>query len=205
MSYVLTDDDYSALDSVKGQLGFISSLVMTDGEIQIDQEDLCYMLCALREPITTVLKVLDARSRASLEAGDMNWLHWMRIIKLVSGRSCIPACQVVELDNRLAQSVKADPDMENVLNAWRAVMTNDGEFPMVTDADGNYSIQLERPVPPKPPKSPPLTEKRLFKAMGVANASEYVKKLVAASNGQDFEAMAQTMANTTGNKPTKRR
>lgn len=183
MSYVLTDDDYSKLYGVKQQLGLLASLLGKPSEIHCHSEELENTFYALREPIEKVLEALDARSEIARLSDDMRSHDWMHIITLVSGRDSMSVADIVKMDEKLARAVTADPDMRHVYNAWRNVMTDDGQNPMMQNRNkmGGFQIKFERPVQPE---IPPATEQSILEMYGAKNARELVKNLVASYNAK---------------------
>lgn len=182
MSYVLTEDDYSALYSVKQQLGFMASLLGKPHQIACESGELENTLYALREPLIKVLEALDARSVADREFEGVRAYDWMRIITLVSGRDSMSVADIVKMDERLAKAVEIDPGMNAVYLAWRNVMTDDGRNPMMQNRNdmGGFHVKFERPIQPE---IPPATEQSVLEMYGAKNARELVKKLVASYNG----------------------
>lgn len=182
MSYFLTDDDYSKLYGVKMQLGLMSSLLCRRAEVQCDSEELDSTICALREPISQVLKALDERSAIARQSESMSHWDWTRIITLVSGRDSMSVADIVKMDEKLSQAVAANPDMACVYHAWRNVMTDDGQNPMMKNRNdmGRFHVKFERTIQPE---IPPATEQSILELYGAKNARELVKKLVASYNG----------------------
>lgn len=183
MSYVFTDDDYSHLHGVKMQLGLMASLLCTRNHFECASEELQSTLYRLQEPIAQVLKTLDERSAVARASDDMRSYDWMRIITLVSGRDSMSVADIVKLDEKLSQAVAANPDMACVYHAWRNVMTDDGQNPMMQNRNGRDGshVKFERPIQPE---IPPATEQSVLELYGAKNARELVKKLVAMANGQ---------------------
>ena len=188
MSYVLTDDDYANLYGVKQQLGLLAALLGTARQVACDSEQLESTFYALKEPIEKVLDILDAREEIARKSDAMRSFDWMRIITLVSGRDSMSVADIVKMDDKLARAVTADPDMLSVFNAWRNVMTDDGQNPMMQNRNdmGGFQIKFERPVQPA---IPPATEQSILSMYGAKDAKDLVKRLVAMGNGANPEEL----------------
>lgn len=149
MSYVFTDDDYSAVHSVKCQLGMLGRMAELSGEVSFDTEELCSMLAALREPLDKVLELVYGRHKASvLEGAGMGPFDLYTMAQMLSGRGLYRYRDILAMDERLARTVQANPDMKHLLDAWRAAMTDDGGFQMVNAQSTmlNHYAGLVRPL-----------------------------------------------------------
>ena len=184
MSYVFTNDDYDQLSGVCSQLGFMAALLSTAKTVQCDSGALESTLYALQEPISKVLKTLDDRSDIDSELDSMKNHEWAQIINLVSGRASMSVRDIVKIDEKLANAVAADPDKKVIFDVWRAVVTTDGKFPMMTETNNmvGFHIQFERP---KRPELPPATEQSVLDMYGAKNAKDMLNRIVAMSNGAD--------------------
>lgn len=181
MSYVLTEDDYSNLHSVKMQLGLMASMLCTRDHFECASEELQSTLYRLQEPISQVLKALDERSVIARQSESMGHWDWTRIITLVSGRDSMSVADIVKMDEKIEKAVEVDPNMSCVLYAWRKVMTDDGQNPMMKNRNdmGGFHVKFERTIQPE---IPPATEQSILELYGAKNARELVKKLVASYN-----------------------
>lgn len=149
MSYVLTEDDYHALHTVKNQLDLLAMLVMRTGTVEVPEEGLCSMFLSLKEPVEKVLELVRERHEASArESTGMSPFDLYTLAQMLSGRGLFKWRHIVAMDERLARTVQADPDMEYLFKAWRAAMTDDGAFQMVS-ADSrclDFNAGLVRPL-----------------------------------------------------------
>lgn len=184
MSYVFTENEYSKLYGVEAQLGFMAALLSTANTVQCSSGEIENTFCALKEPLTQVLKTLDERHAIARQFDGMKNHEWAQIINLVSGRSSMTIRDIVALDEKLSKCVECDPDTDVIFKVWRSVITNEGKNCMMTTDNnmGGFHVQFERPTPPE---IPPATEQSVLDLYGAKNAKDMLSRIVAMSNGAD--------------------
>lgn len=181
MSYVLSEDEYSELHGLVCRIGVLTTLLEKSDEVTLSAEGLFCTLDGLRTPIEAALKAMDARHKAAGN-GVMNPQHWRRMAQMLSGRGLYPYRDLVEMDERLACAVAADPAMGCVFDVWRAAMTDDGAFEMCTKDSTtlDFYAGLVRPLAIE--KIEPIDACNVARMYNVENPDEVAQALADAAN-----------------------
>lgn len=123
MSFTLTDDDYNELDSIKGQLGFVTSLLgHRTTPLEINSSDFSEFLIQLHSTASKLIATCDARKEAARQRQAVNFIDWMHIVQALSGRVTLRRRRLKEITTKLKGSIDAQPEMEFVYDAWLDAM-----------------------------------------------------------------------------------
>ncbi len=141
MSYLFTEDNFNALESVRLQLDFVAALAaLPIGHPQLvsTSEELYSFVAAQAETIRSVLDAATQRAEAAAKAADahMLYFHWEHALRIANGDSThSPRGMKEDITRRLANEAEANPDMEHVLREWLKV---------------KEVAKILKPVPPQP-------------------------------------------------------
>lgn len=147
MNYAITEDEYNAIQSVRGQLNLVCGLLGAKGSNSalFESSDLYDFLSAQSDTITKILKNADERYAAARDENNtLNAVEWSNIIAVVSGHRAMRGVDLKRLGRKLQNSVKVDPDMAHVFSTWQDVMTSDGErqFDLEPSSTDGFYIQF---------------------------------------------------------------
>lgn len=128
MNYVLTEDEFNRLESVRGMLNLVLGLLAVS---ELDcghfrSTDLHDFLSVQRCGVDSLLKEMEARrqaQRALEKEGDaMRWFDWMHALRIASGRGrhC-PRDAEEAIGRKLERAAQVDEEMRAVLKEWRAI------------------------------------------------------------------------------------
>ena len=127
MSYILSEKEFSTLESVADQIAFVTGL-MTLGEGPLSEVDSMHawrFLSAREGDLRGLVNAAEERAAAALKMECMHaydWLHALRIARGEGGRT--PAGAEARITQRLAVSADGDESMAAVLREWRELLAD---------------------------------------------------------------------------------
>lgn len=124
MSYVLSEKEFSTLESVADQIAFVTGL-MTLGKGMLSEVDSMHawrFLSAREGDLRGLVNTAEERAAEALKSEGMHacdWLHALRIARGDGRRT--PTGTEARITQRLAVLADGDESMAAVLKEWRAV------------------------------------------------------------------------------------
>ncbi|QTD46161.1 hypothetical protein [Ottowia testudinis] len=126
MSYLFTDNDFQALESVRQQLGFVASLAavaMGNPQLLCTSEELYHFVEAQGQAIQAALDAAQARADARGQGQPMLGWDWVHALRIAAGDQLHTPRGIEErITKQLTDAAAADPDMQHVLDEWRKVL-----------------------------------------------------------------------------------
>lgn len=191
MNYQLTDGEYADLHGVRCHLSLLASLMEGGGTVECKSEDWAYVLEALHKSIDRTINAIDARWGLIRRAEGMNAAEWRKLLGLVSGLESYLWRDVLELDERLAHDAAIDDVMARAHRLYRAAVTDNGRYSMVTRESTtlDFGARFERP---QSPEVSPVDAQQIYAAYGAEDAEGVVAAIVAAANRRGAPAEPAT-------------
>lgn len=123
--FSLSEVEYNALQSVRGQLNLVSGLLCAKGANSslFDAEDLNDFLSKQVDSMRGVMRAVEERYDLERDTPCVNYTHWLYAIRIAAGDANLtPMGSEARVTEALMQAARIDPDMHQALDVWREVL-----------------------------------------------------------------------------------
>lgn len=128
-AYAITEEDHTALCSLRDQLGFVNMLLCmhADQQVMVTAAQMHAFTDQLENVVNALINGLDTRLAAARDSQHMTWIDWHCMLLAASGMQSQPQSVLRRVTERLQSSVRGEPDMAPVYETWCRAITGNGD------------------------------------------------------------------------------